>query len=342
MFEITTTDLNDILLMIYGRYALHFPPSRLVAVEKQVRERSAFLGLASCSDYLARIRTDPEELNSLVDGLTTKETYFFRLEQHFEALTQSIMPAIEERLTEDLNRNLVSTIGRAIHKPCLEIWSAACSTGEEAYSIGMAALEGLKYRRAWDLRILATDISLDALRTAAAGRYEAKEANKVPTTYRDKYMRPEKGNFVVLPELAEKLRFRLFNLATLWTCPDWLGTFAIPDGGEERIPLRERFQAIFCRNLLIYFDFDAQQRLIERLFGCLKPGGYLFTGDAEPLHVYSHSYRLLEIEGCFVYQKPTEMTSADGEQTLRSTEPRAANKDPRRDGSGMHDFRAVD
>lgn len=285
--------------LIYGQSSLSFSPSRLINLEMQLRERLRTRGLSSYEDYFKVLSDDVDEFDALIEGITTKETHFFRLPDQFRALGTRIIPGIEKRLSSDA-RKLMSAAGGP-GEP-LRIWSAGCATGEEPYSIAMTLMSSLAYPRALKSEIVASDISRDAVTTARLGFYESDVIKKIPALYRNKYLRVVSGGGVIAEDLVSRISFRIFNLRGLEDNTSCV--FTKLDGSRERLDLSERFDIIFCRNVMIYFDFAAQQRLVDNLFACLRPGGYLFTGDAELLHIYKHGFETLEFEGTYYYRKP--------------------------------------
>ena len=304
MMYLPTELLNRFQELIYGQCSLRFSPSRLINLETQVRERMRFRGLSSYEDYFLLLQDDVEEFDALIEAITTKETYFFRLPEQFRALGKQVIPEIEQRLSNEARRMTVEEGGPGPWKVPLRIWSAGCATGEEPYSIAMTVMNSLKYPRAWQMELLATDISKKALTTASLGFYETQAIKKIPAPYQKKYLKIVSGGAVVEEELVKKICFRIFNLRALDGCEKRACNFTRLDGTSERIELANRFHVIFCRNVMIYFDFAAQQRLVETLYAALKPGGYLFTGDSEQLHIYKHKFQTRAMEGTYIYQKP--------------------------------------
>jgi len=290
--------------LIYGQCSLRFSPSRLINLESQLRQRLESRGLGSYEDYLRLLQDDLEEFDALIDAITTKETRFFRLPEQIRALSREVLPRLEGLLSQEAQRMMVEEGGPGPWKVPLRIWSAGCATGEEPYSIAMTVISSLKYPRAWQLEILATDISKKALTTASLGFYETEIIDKIPETYQRKYLKKVTGGAVVVDEMVDKVSFRAFNLRDLDAHRGGPCVFTRLDGRAENIDPTSRFHMIFCRNVMIYFDFAAQQRLVNNLYSCLKPGGYLFTGDAELLHIYEHEFTTREFEGIYYYQKP--------------------------------------
>jgi chemotaxis protein methyltransferase CheR len=296
--------LNHFQDLIYRQYSLRFSPSRQIGLEMRLRERLNNLELPSYEAYFDLLQNDFEEFDLFIEGITTKETYFFRLPDQFKALTKHILPRIEERLSKEVQRLIAEEGWSGAKKMPIRVWSAGCATGEEAYSIAMTIMEGLKYPKAWHTEILATDISREALTKARMGFYETSVLKKISSHYQKKYMRICNGGAVMRDAILERMDFRIFNLRHLNDYKGGPCPFIDLDGTREKRDLSELFDMIFCRNVMIYFDFNAQQQLVDNLYGCLKPGGYLFTGDAELLRIYKHHFETLEFEGAYLYQKP--------------------------------------
>ncbi len=196
---------------------------------------------------------DEDERVRMVDRVSTNETSFFREPRHFEFLDHQVYP---EWLAE-------AEAGKRPRK--VRVWSAACSTGEEPYSIAMSLLA--RFPSAWSLSILATDISTRVLAKATAAVWSLERAAQIPPAYLKAFMLrgtgAQEGNMKVAPEVRALVELRRFNL------------------NDEGYPFRGSFDLIFCRNVLIYFDVEGRRRVIDQLAGCLAPGGLLFLGHAE-------------------------------------------------------------
>jgi chemotaxis protein methyltransferase CheR len=175
----------------------------------------------------------------------------------------------------------------------LNILCAGCSTGEEPYSVAMTLLEGLRYPKAWDLRIFAGDLSERCISTAQAGSYSEEQLKGIPFSYRKKYLSATDEGAVFGDEVKNLIRFSRLNLKDLMEGGDFPGCGADFAG----------FDLVFCRNVMIYFSAADQQKLINTLYRFLLPGGYLFTGDAEPLHLFEHNYEAVRGADCLIYQK---------------------------------------
>ena len=193
-------------------------------------------------------------LTHMIDSLTTNHTSFFREQAHFDFLTQRLFPGSEG------------------NRP-MRIWSAACSTGEEPYTIALIASEYFRSRSTGIPCILASDISTDALEAARKGLYPAQRLEQAMVPWMRKHLLRGEGQwdgwYRMRPEIMEMVRFRRINLVQ-----------SLPDVGT--------FDLIFCRNVMIYFSHQTQAQLVKRLAACLEPGGYLFVGHSETLTGIQH------------------------------------------------------
>ncbi len=209
----------------------------------------------SFRDYLDHVEHDStgEALISLINALTTNHTSFYREPHHFEFLTKTVMPRL--RSSNDLR-----------------IWSSACSTGEEPYTIACTVAQEWN-GQVRGLRILGTDISTKVLDIAKGARYAASSLAGAPQGWLPNYFVREPGPEAMVrvrPELARAVSFRRLNLV-------------------EPFPFHDRFHVIFCRNVMIYFDKPTQEQLVQRLAERLEPEGYLFVGHSESLAGVAHS-----------------------------------------------------
>ncbi|MGD1069572.1 MAG: protein-glutamate O-methyltransferase CheR [Bryobacteraceae bacterium] len=215
---------------------------------------------ASFDEYYRHVVADPTglELTALLDALTTNFTSFLREASHFDFLRKSIMP------------HLAGTI---------RVWSAACSTGEEPFTVAFSLLEELGMGAAGRIRILASDLSSRVLETAARGAYQAERFSACPPEWQRKYLlrgsERWEGWYRVKPEVRRLIEFRRLNLM-------------------ETFQPRHLFHAIFCRNVMIYFDRETQAQLVNRLAACLEPGGYLLIGHSESLTGLAHPYQYIK------------------------------------------------
>jgi chemotaxis protein methyltransferase CheR len=250
-------EFDKIRALAHKEFGLDLRAGKEQLVSARLGKHVRKLGYHTFRDYLTHVQSDATgaALMDMIDALTTNFTSFMREPAHFEFLRKTVLPEFENQ------------------QP-VQIWSAACASGEEPYSIALSVLEELGERALREVRILATDISTRVLETARQGVYASDRLDGVAhETLRKYFLRGEqrwKGWFRVNPKLREMLEFRRMNLT-------------------EPFPSMPQFSVIFCRNVMIYFDRETQDRLVDRMTHCLAPGGYLFTGHSESLVHGSHA-----------------------------------------------------
>jgi len=209
-----------------------------------------------------------KEFSILIDSLSTNLTSFFRENQHFEFLQDTFLPSLLERKAK--NRDFK-----------IRAWSAGCSSGEEPYSIAITLLDSVEGQGRWDIKLLATDISTSMLEVAKMGVYDKQRVNPVSPLQRQKYLIHSKENNQSVFEAGKKLKdiivFRYLNLMQEWPIN--------PSSGVD---------FIFCRNVMIYFDKQTQENLVNRYWNLLAPGGVLFTGHSESLTGIRHKYKYIQ------------------------------------------------
>lgn len=253
------SDFARVAQFIEKTTGIQVPPGKKTMVEGRLRRRMRALGLDTMAQYCRHVFEEggfDSESTHLIDAVTTNKTDFFREPQHFEYLLEYAVP------------NLIKSSGAGIRGP-LMVWSAACSSGEEPYTLAMILdvfsqrVQGFKYM------VLGTDISTRMIETARLGIYDEERVVPIPVELRRKYLMRSKdkikGVVRIVPELRAYVKFRRLN-------------FMDGDFG-----MREKMDIIFCRNVLIYFDRPTQEKVINRLCKHLNPGGYLFTGHSETL-----------------------------------------------------------
>ncbi len=271
---LSTRAFEQIRAGAYGRAGISLPPEKREMVQGRVMKRLRALGLDGFEPYL-HLLDGPEgeaEWVHLLDCLTTNYTRFFREPAHFDFLRDRLVPAWKRRAAATGNR-------------AVRIWCAAAATGEEPYTLAILMETLLPRAEGWDVRILATDISTRALATAQAATYATKQVADLDPAYRALFLPAGDGRVVVAPVVRERLVFRRLNLIS------------------DHWPLRGPVQAIFCRNVMIYFDAPTQERLVNRFATLLEPDGYLFVGLSESLTRVHHPYCT---EGPGIHRRPAE------------------------------------
>lgn len=272
--------LRDI---ISERLGIFFGPESRSSLERRLRERLAVRGLSSFSDYHQLLKYSPmaaEEWEEAAELLTTHETYFFREDYQLRAFKDELLPLFAER---------------AKTRKRLHVWSAGCSTGEEAYTIAILVLESRLFDPAngWDVRVYGSDLSKKCVAAARRGIYGPTSFRSTPDALRERWFVPAKsegpGYFGVSAAARSLCHFGQMNLLD-----------------EERTHLVGRCDAIFCRNVLLYFDAEARRRVIAMFYDRLVPGGVLLLGHAESLLNVSTAFELLHLKEDLVYRKPTQ------------------------------------
>jgi chemotaxis protein methyltransferase CheR len=267
--ELTQTEFLRLTEMIYREAGITLPETKRALVVRRLSGRIAELGMTSFGEYHDYVRNDASgtEVVRMIDLIATNETHFFREPAHFDLLEKRVFPGW--RTDADAGRR----------PRRVRAWSAACSTGQEPYSLAMQLLTHLPPSEGWEIELVATDISTHALRIAQAATWPVDRAREIPERYLKRFMQRGIGDWVdrmrATSELRDAVRFSRLNLNE--------ATYAIP--GE--------FDLIFCRNVLIYFSAEGRAAVIERLTNRLNPTGLLFVGHAESLH--AHRERLTAV-----------------------------------------------
>lgn len=259
MLSISTQDFRRLVAFMKKNYGIDLSQKQQLITGRLSSTVSA-KGFPSFTEYVDHIMKtrDPGDIDTLINKLTTNYTFFMREKTHFDYFRNTILPWLEQT-----KKNKV-----------LSIWSAGCSSGEEPYTISMVLKEYFGAKSgAWDTRVLATDISQEVLGTAQAAIYEEESLKELPKGWAQKYFRKTKvpGQYTVAPEIKSNVIFRTFNLM-------------------DPIKFRLKFDVIFCRNVMIYFDQDTKDALVKRYYDATVPGGYLLIGHSEGLNKATTPY----------------------------------------------------
>lgn len=269
------SEFDFIRSLVYERSRISLSRDKRELVTARLGKRLRATNLSSVSDYCRLLKAPGQEaeLANLIDAISTNHTFFFRENAHFDFLRQKVVPEMQGTAAKE-------------RRTCFNVWSAACSSGEEPYSIAMTLAETMP-NSPW--HIDATDISHRILDRAKAGIYRDETVERLTPqqlqTYFQRGFGPQDGNYRVKSSLRDQVTFRQLNLL------------------EGEPPFRDQFHVIFCRNVMIYFDQPTQEELVGRLARQLRPGGYLFVGHAESLTAIRHTLQNVRPA---VYRRPPD------------------------------------
>lgn len=258
--------------LVLDHSAIALEASKWYLVESRLTPVARKHGLPSLRELVTQLRATPHGSlhEQVVDAMTTNETSFFRDLHPFEALRESILPELVQRRA---NRRTIN------------IWSAACSSGQEPYSIAMVLRDGFPQLAAWNVKIYATDLSQEMLERAATGSYSQAEVNRgLPAPALVKHFQRQGLNWVVKPELRKCVQFQPLNLMASWSC----------------LPTMD---LVFMRNVLIYFTPDTKRQIIAKIHRQLAPDGALFLGGAETTLGLSDQFQRTVIGKATVYRR---------------------------------------
>ncbi|HDY75498.1 MAG TPA: protein-glutamate O-methyltransferase CheR [Candidatus Marinimicrobia bacterium] len=272
---VTFIKLRD---FIYEKSGIFFAENKLYLLENRVGRRLRALDKETYENYLVFITKgggNREELNFLYNEITINETYFFRYSKQLDFFTKQLLPNLLKECQEQGNNTI-------------RIWSAASSSGEELYTIGMLIKEEINGAMTnWSFDLQGTDISKRILEKAQNGCYTKNSfRGEAPTYYKSKYFTIDGNNFRLKDSIKDMASFGYLNLN------DHFKTRSMRD-----------MDFIFCRNVLIYFDEEMKKQVVHALYGVLNHGGYLFLGEAESLHGVSSAFKVEHFRGAFVYKK---------------------------------------
>ena len=251
MIRINDNEFNELVRYIKTQYGFDLEKKR-VLIEGRLASVLAEKKCNTFTDYINILKRDRTgtEVTLLLNKVTTNHTFFMREPKHFEYLKSTVLPEYEK-----------THLQKVFH-----IWSAGCSAGAEAYTTVMTLYDyfGAK-KSSWDTRITATDISESVLAKGRAGIYPVDMIKDVPIAWRNQYFKQvDKDNVQIIDKLRKEVEFKTLNLM-------------------ENFRFLKKFQLIFCRNVMIYFDQDTRTKLINKFYDVLEPGGYLFIGHSETI-----------------------------------------------------------
>lgn len=254
MLNITQKEFDLLSKHIKDNFGIHLKDEKKVLVIGRLRkvlEDMEFTNFSQYYDYILEDKTG-DRARELVDRITTNHTYFMREAKHFDFFKEEVLPYLKAN----------------VNNKDLRIWSAACSTGEEPYTLAMIIDEFFgKEKQRWDTKVLATDISDRVLSIAKTGIYSMESIAVLPNYWKINYLKKlDNEKMVFNDKIKNEVIYRKFNLM------------------EEVFPFKRKFHAIFLRNVMIYFDNETKDKLIEKIYNSLEYGGYLFIGHSESIN----------------------------------------------------------
>lgn len=274
--ELSDNTFNDLRNFIYNQCGIYYTDNKKYLLEGRLAKRISANRQNSFEEYFSFIKSPSgrNELNELFEVITINETYFFRAPTQFDAFETMIVPEI-------LNTR------QFLFNPVFRVWSAASSTGEEAYTLAILILEKLKplYPKV-QFQILASDINNQVLEQARSGVFKEYSIRNVPPHLLKKYFKQQGTNYVISDEVKQMVKFMNINLY---------------DQAQMRSVMN--CDVIFCCNVLIYFDIPSKQQVVTHLYNSLNKGGYLFIGYSESLHGISKAFKLVHFPKAMAYQK---------------------------------------
>ena len=263
MIPMTDQEFRQLAEFIHCRTGIHLKEEKQALLSGRLQNTLQERKISSFSEYFNFLKRDPngQELTDLVDKITTNHTFFMRETGHFTFFQREVLPGIV----------------RGGKQRDLRIWSAGCSSGEEPYTLSMLIDDYFGgNKNGWNTQLLATDICNTVLDKARSGEYAAEALKDIPEHWKKNYFRQVGPNhFGVTDKVRNEVLFRRLNLM------------------DESFPFTRKFHAIFCRNVMIYFDENTREKLIRKFYEHTEPGGYLFIGHSEALSRERTAYRYI-------------------------------------------------
>jgi len=265
---------------IYSQSGLFFADNKKFLLDNRISKRLKAINISSVSEYLSLVQSQSrgkKELMELLDAVTTHETSFFRNQPQLDAFRKRVLPEVLKARSD-------------LGQKSLRIWSAACSSGEEPYTLAMLLLETLGSEVSkWRIQVVGTDIGQSVIAKAKNAVYSRYSFRTTPAYFVQKYFTSKNpDSFQLKSEVKRLVEFHILNFAD-----------------DSRMKSMRGFHIIFCRNALIYFDVEAKKRFVAHFNRSLDEGGYLFVGHSESLHGISDNFKLILFPGALAYKKPS-------------------------------------
>ncbi len=260
MIKLTDIEFQQFVKYMHSNYGIDLSKKRQL-IEGRLSNMVERKGMKSFSEYMNSIKkNNKDEISLLINKLTTNYTYFYREENHFKYLREVILPYEEKT-------NKLKTIN---------IWSAGCSSGEEPYTLAMIMSDYFQLKKmSWKIQILATDISQNVLDKAKEGIYSEDSIKNLPPSYKTRFLKKTSDNkYEISQEIKNQIMFKTFNLM-------------------DPITARNKYNVIFCRNVMIYFNSATKINLVNKFYEATQPGGHLMIGHAETIQRGQSKYKCI-------------------------------------------------
>lgn len=276
--RLTDAQFEKLRDLIYEVSGISYGANKKYLLESRLAKRLEARKLRTFDEYHTFLKYDPrkqEEFSFLFNEITTNETSFFRNMPQIKAFQERVLPELIAAKEAKMQRTL-------------RIWSAACSSGEEPYTLAICIREALKDEISrWRVEIFGNDIATDMLERAEDGVYSEYTMRATPLACKSAYFdKLPNGDFKVKPELRRMVRFQFLNFSD-----------------TARMNAQKQYDVIFCRNVLIYFDLEAKRRFVQHFYDALNPGGYFFIGHAESLHNLTRAFKMVHFPQALAYRK---------------------------------------
>lgn len=267
---------HKFIKLIYKKTGIYYERNKKYYVEKRIGKCAESLEMDNLNEYymMLKFSDDSSEFDRLINELTVNETYFFRDFPQLRNFAEDVLPIV---VREKGDRKKI------------KIWSAACSTGEEPYTLSIILLEMLDHPEEWEIEILASDINTKVLKSAKIGIYESRAVRDVPPEYLEKYFTRRQDKYFVNLSVKKLVSFKRINLMD-----------------QNDMSNIRGYDFIFCRNCLIYFDDESRKSVLDSFYESLNPGGFIFLGHSESVGRFSSAYKVQRIGDTIVYSRPKQ------------------------------------
>ncbi|MFV0518880.1 MAG: CheR family methyltransferase [Lachnospirales bacterium] len=271
MDKITDSEFFLYKNMIKEKTGIHMDDEKKSLIYARLKnhlEKNGFASFKQYYDYIIK-KENSDELTFFINRITTNHTFFNREHSHFDFLKNKVLPYIKENYGSSKD---------------LRLWCAASSSGEEPYNLAFYIEDFFEMYPSWNTEILATDLSTAVLEKAHLGIYEKKACKEISLEHRKKYLKEyDKDNYIIEEKIKKKVSFRQFNLL------------------NDTYPFKQKLQVIFCRNVMIYFDTQTKEQILQKMYNALDDGGYFFVSHSESL---AHLNTGFEYISPSIYRKP--------------------------------------